>query len=94
MFPGEKHFNADIKYVWILDFNMLRSNRREYQPISLIELSRLIDLGWIDPTRPIDIAALCRTRKFKIEPHLRQCGFDLTAEVIIHIFCTIFSGFG
>ena len=57
------------------------STRREYQPLSLIELSRLIDLGWVDPSRPIDVAALCRTRKFKIEPHLRQCGFDLTAEV-------------
>lgn len=68
LFPGEKYFNADINV------------RREYVPLSLVELSRLIDLGWVDPTRPIDVAALCATRKFKIQPKLRQCGFDLTAE--------------
>ncbi|CAI4231278.1 unnamed protein product [Auanema sp. JU1783] len=68
MFPGERHFNADINL------------RREYQPLSLIELSRLIDLGWVDPSQPIDVAALCRTKKFNIQPRLRQYGFDLTAE--------------
>ncbi|ETN78898.1 hypothetical protein NECAME_02762 [Necator americanus] len=67
-FPGEEHFNADVNV------------RREYIPLSLIELSRLIDLGWVDPSRPIDVAALCATRKFNIKPKLRQCGFDLTAE--------------
>ncbi|PIO75588.1 hypothetical protein TELCIR_02364 [Teladorsagia circumcincta] len=68
LFPGEKYFNADINI------------RREYVPLSLIELSRLIDLGWVDPSLPIDVAALCRTRKFQIKPKLRQCGFDLTGE--------------
>ncbi|VDO27026.1 unnamed protein product [Haemonchus placei] len=68
LFPGEKYFNADINV------------RREYVPLSLAELSRLIDLGWVDPTLPIDVAALCRTQKFQIKPKLRQCGFDLTAE--------------
>ncbi|CAJ0577678.1 unnamed protein product, partial [Mesorhabditis spiculigera] len=68
MFPGTKNFNADINF------------RREYIPLSLIELARLIDLGWIDAKKPIDVVALCATRKFKIEPHLRQCGFDLTPE--------------
>ncbi|CAJ0963014.1 unnamed protein product, partial [Mesorhabditis belari] len=68
MFPGTKLFNADINI------------RREYTPLSLIELARLIDLGWVDQKKPIDIVALCATRKFKIEPHLRQCGFDLTPE--------------
>ncbi|WKX89295.1 hypothetical protein Q1695_008722 [Nippostrongylus brasiliensis] len=68
LFPGEKFFNADINI------------RREYVPLSLVELSRLIDLGWVDPNRPIDVTALCATRKFRIQPKLRQCGFDLTAE--------------
>ncbi|VDP03147.1 unnamed protein product [Heligmosomoides polygyrus] len=68
LFPGEKYFNADINI------------RREYVPLSLVELSRLIDLGWVDPSKPIDVAALCATRKFRIQPKLRQCGFDLTAE--------------
>ncbi|CAI5438593.1 unnamed protein product [Caenorhabditis angaria] len=68
MFPGEKHFNADINV------------RREYIPLSLIELTRLIDLGWIDPSKPIDISTLCRTQKFQINPNIRQYGFDLTEE--------------
>ncbi|CAJ0596041.1 unnamed protein product [Cylicocyclus nassatus] len=68
IFPGDKNFNADINI------------RREYVPLSLIELCRLIDLGWVDPSRPIDVAALCATQKFVIKPNLRQCGFDLTSE--------------
>ncbi|KHJ75116.1 hypothetical protein OESDEN_25268, partial [Oesophagostomum dentatum] len=64
----------------LFDFLFSFSIRREYVPLSLIELSRLIDLGWVDPSRPIDVAALCATRKFNIKPSLRQCGFDLTAE--------------
>ncbi|VDL83332.1 unnamed protein product [Nippostrongylus brasiliensis] len=76
LFPGEKFFNADIKQFTLSIFSI----RREYVPLSLVELSRLIDLGWVDPNRPIDVTALCATRKFRIQPKLRQCGFDLTAE--------------
>ncbi|CAD6184492.1 unnamed protein product [Caenorhabditis auriculariae] len=68
MFPGERSFNADINI------------RREYIPLSLIELARLIDLGWISKKRPIDISALCATQKFSVNPRIRQYGFDLTAE--------------
>ncbi|CAB3408012.1 unnamed protein product [Caenorhabditis bovis] len=68
MFPGEKQFNADINI------------RREYIPLSLIELARLIDLGWVDTKRPIDVSTLCATKKFKLNPRIRQYGFDLTGE--------------
>lgn len=68
LFPGEKHFNADI------------NTRREYIPLSLVELSRLIDLGWVNPSYPIDAAILFGTRKFTLHTISRQYGFDLTAE--------------
>lgn len=68
MYPGEKLFNADI------------NTRREYIPLSLVELARLIDLGWINPRQPIDISTLCTTQKFQINPKMRQYGFDLTEE--------------
>ncbi|VDM58711.1 unnamed protein product [Angiostrongylus costaricensis] len=68
LFPGEKHFNANI--------NM----RREYIPLSLVELSRLIDLGWVNPLLPIDAAVLFATRKFVLQSISRQYGFHLTAE--------------
>ncbi|KAJ1361549.1 hypothetical protein KIN20_020825 [Parelaphostrongylus tenuis] len=68
LFPGEKHFNADI------------NTRREYIPLSLVELSRLIDLGWVKPSYPIDAATLFGTRKFALQSMSRHYGFDLTAE--------------
>uniref|UniRef100_A0A1I7UEK8 Large ribosomal subunit protein uL15m n=1 Tax=Caenorhabditis tropicalis TaxID=1561998 RepID=A0A1I7UEK8_9PELO len=68
MYPGDKLFNADI------------NTRREYIPLSLVELARLIDLGWINPRQPIDVSTLCATQKFQIIPKVRQYGFDLTEE--------------
>uniref|UniRef100_A0A0K0CVG5 Large ribosomal subunit protein uL15m n=1 Tax=Angiostrongylus cantonensis TaxID=6313 RepID=A0A0K0CVG5_ANGCA len=68
LFPGEKHFNANI------------NTRREYIPLSLVELSRLIDLGWVNPLFPIDAAVLFATRKFVVQSMSRQYGFYLTAE--------------
>ncbi|KJH48258.1 hypothetical protein DICVIV_05620 [Dictyocaulus viviparus] len=68
LFPGEKYFNADI------------NTRREYIPLSLVELSRLIDLGWVNPKFPIDITTLFATRKFQVEALPMQYGFDLTPE--------------
>ncbi|CEF65526.1 39S ribosomal protein L15, mitochondrial [Strongyloides ratti] len=68
MFPGEKHFNGDINL------------RREYPPISLIELQRLIDLNWIDTNKLIDITTLCNTRRIVIDPSQRQFGVQLNDE--------------
>ncbi|KAI6176319.1 39S ribosomal protein L15, mitochondrial [Aphelenchoides bicaudatus] len=68
MFPGERHFNGDINL------------RREYTPVSLLELQRLIDLGWLDTSRLIDITQLCNTYLIKVQPQWRQFGIHLTDE--------------
>jgi len=68
MFPGERHFNGDINL------------RREYIPLSLLELQRMIDLGWLDTTKLIDICALCSTKLVHINPERRQFGIHLTDE--------------
>ncbi|TKR94031.1 hypothetical protein L596_008377 [Steinernema carpocapsae] len=68
MFPGDKHFNGDINL------------RREYPPISLLELQRLIDLGYLDTSCLIDLSALCNTKKFHCNPSQRQFGVQLTDE--------------
>ncbi|VDP02921.1 unnamed protein product [Soboliphyme baturini] len=54
--------------------------RREYPPLSLLELQRLIDLGWIDVTQPVDLTTLCRTWQYKVDPLQRQFGVQLTDE--------------
>uniref|UniRef100_A0A0N5AL37 Large ribosomal subunit protein uL15m n=1 Tax=Syphacia muris TaxID=451379 RepID=A0A0N5AL37_9BILA len=68
IFPGEKYFNGDINL------------RREYQPLSLLELQRLIDLGWLSTNRLIDLTALCNTKRYSCNPSLRQFGVQLTDE--------------
>ncbi|VDM95185.1 unnamed protein product [Thelazia callipaeda] len=68
LFPGEEHFNGDINL------------RREYPPLSLIELQRLIDLGWLDTSSLIDITALCNTQRYQCKPSLRQFGVQLTDQ--------------
>lgn len=69
MFPGEKHFNGDINL------------RREYTPVSLLELQRLIDLDWLDTSRLIDVTQLCSTYLIRVRPEWRQFGIHLTDEV-------------
>lgn len=54
---------------------------RQYLPISLRTLQRLIDLRRIDPSKPIDLPVLCNTKLFAIEPDQRQFGLQLTDEV-------------
>uniref|UniRef100_A0A914EN10 Large ribosomal subunit protein uL15m n=1 Tax=Acrobeloides nanus TaxID=290746 RepID=A0A914EN10_9BILA len=68
VFPGEEHFNGDINL------------RREYIPISLLELQRMIDLRRLDTSRLIDIAGLCGTKLFAFRPEQRQFGIHLTGE--------------
>uniref|UniRef100_A0A914I5Y3 Large ribosomal subunit protein uL15m n=1 Tax=Globodera rostochiensis TaxID=31243 RepID=A0A914I5Y3_GLORO len=70
LFDGDKRFNGDINL------------RREYVPVSLIELQRIIDLGWLDTTRLIDIAAISATKLLsdKFKPEWRQFGIHLTDE--------------
>lgn len=74
MFPGEKRFNGDINL------------RREYTPVSLLELQRLIDLNWLDTSKLIDITQLCTTKHVNVNPEWRQFGIHLTDEVCIGVF--------
>ncbi|VDD93521.1 unnamed protein product [Enterobius vermicularis] len=68
IFPSEYSFNGDINL------------RREYRPLSLLELQRLIDLGWLNTDRLIDLTALCNTQRYRCDPTLRQFGVQLTDE--------------
>lgn len=56
--------------------------RRQYLPISLHEIQLLVDVDRIDTTQMIDIAQICRTRMFKLNPEMREFGFQLVDEGI------------
>jgi len=45
-----------------------------------LELQRLIDLGWLNTNRLIDLTALCNTRRYHCDPQQRQFGVQLTDE--------------
>jgi large subunit ribosomal protein L15 len=53
---------------------------RQYLPISLRTLQRLIDLRRINPSKPIDLPVLCNTKLFSIQPDQRQFGLQLTDD--------------
>lgn len=59
--------------------------KREYPPISLQSLQTMIDLNRLDITKPIDLAAICKTGLFDIDPGKKHYGFNLTDEGA-HIF--------
>lgn len=54
--------------------------RREYPPITLLELQRLIDLGRVNPDLPIDITSICNTKLYTIKPMDKEYGFNLKDE--------------
>nr|CAG4641120.1 EOG090X0BG9 [Eulimnadia texana] len=54
--------------------------RREYPPLSLLQLQTMIDTGRLDASKPIDLTALCNTKLFQIHPDQRQYGIQLTDE--------------
>lgn len=55
--------------------------RRQYPPISLLELQRLIDLDRVDVTKPVDIVSICNTGLFKFEVAKNHFGVNITEEV-------------
>jgi len=57
------------------------SFRKQYPPLSLLQLQRLVDLGRIDTTEPIDLTTLCNTKVITVNPHLKHYGINLTDEV-------------
>lgn len=56
--------------------------RRQYPPLSLLQLQRFIDLGRVDPTQPIDLTQLCNTGLFTIDVDQKHYGVNLTEEGI------------
>ena len=55
--------------------------RRQYPPVSLLQLQRLIDLGHLDPEEPIDLTAICNTKTVPVDVSQRHYGVNLTDEV-------------
>ena len=64
----EKHYN----HGW--------DSKRQYPPLSLQTLQLMIDTGRLDTTKPIDLAAICNTKVFPLEPKNRHFGINLTDE--------------
>lgn len=54
--------------------------RREYPPITLVQLQKLFDTQRVDTKAPIDLTTICNTGLFKISPTLRHYGVQLTDE--------------
>lgn len=56
------------------------SLRRQYPPLTLLQLQTLLDSNRIDANNPIDLTTLCNTGLFNIRPDLRHFGIQLTDE--------------
>ncbi|CAG0891272.1 unnamed protein product [Darwinula stevensoni] len=54
--------------------------KRQYPPISLLQLQTLIDTGRLDASKPIDITAICHTGLFHLDPLQKHYGFQITDE--------------
>lgn len=54
--------------------------KRQYVPLSLFQLQRMIDLGRVNPNEPIDLTTLCNTRLVTVDPGKREFGIHLTDE--------------
>lgn len=64
------------------NYNKGHHLRRQYPPLSLKQLQLLIDLGRVDPSQPIDLATLCNTKLYFIDPFDRHFGVQLTDDGI------------
>ncbi|XP_060517944.1 large ribosomal subunit protein uL15m [Cylas formicarius] len=54
--------------------------RRQYPPLTMFDLQKMIDLNRIDTSKPIDLVALLRTGLYSIKPDEHQFGVNLTDE--------------
>lgn len=54
--------------------------RREYPPISLLQLQTMVDTDRIDISKPIDLTTICNTGLYRIFPDQHQFGINLTDE--------------
>ncbi|XP_072401387.1 large ribosomal subunit protein uL15m [Diabrotica undecimpunctata] len=54
--------------------------KRQYPPLSMLDLQKLIDTNRIDSTKPIDLVAILNTGLFKIYPDQHHFGVQLTDD--------------
>lgn len=87
--PLKTTTETSSKYLFLLFFLFSRSqkclslrHRRQHPPLSLHELQLLIDKRILSPEVPIDLATLCQTHIYKIDPHDNHYGVNLTSEGI------------
>lgn len=53
--------NSSLMYPIICFFWFVFSLRRQYLPLSLFDIQRMIDLNRLDVSQPIDLATICNT---------------------------------
>ncbi|XP_037135711.1 39S ribosomal protein L15, mitochondrial [Syngnathus acus] len=61
-------------------YNEGHSRRPQYQPLSLGRLQYLIDLGRVDPGRPIDLTQLVNGRGVTVQPLKKDFGVQLVDD--------------
>lgn len=76
----------NLLYILFLKSNF--RSKRQYPPLSLQTLQLMIDTNRIDPSKPIDLAAVCNTKAFHLDPSLRHFGINLTDEGKICVIMT------
>lgn len=54
--------------------------RRQYTPITLLQLQVLLDTNRIDCQQPIDLGTLCQTGLFQLNPSTMEYGFQLVDD--------------
>ncbi|XP_060862847.1 large ribosomal subunit protein uL15m [Metopolophium dirhodum] len=54
--------------------------KRQYPPLSLTTLQKMIDLNRIDISKPIDLSVLCNTGLYNIKPEDKHFGVNLIDE--------------
>ncbi|VEN63788.1 unnamed protein product [Callosobruchus maculatus] len=60
--------------------------KRQYPPLSMLDLQKLIDTNRLDDSKPIDLVAILNTGLYKLAPDQHQFGVQLTDEGA-DIFC-------
>lgn len=49
--------------------------------MSLLQLQRMIDLGRVDTSKPVDLTSICNSQLFNINLDYKQYGIHITDEV-------------
>uniref|UniRef100_A0A224XL12 Large ribosomal subunit protein uL15m n=1 Tax=Panstrongylus lignarius TaxID=156445 RepID=A0A224XL12_9HEMI len=54
--------------------------RKQYPPLTLLQLQTMIDTSRIDPNEPVDLATFCNTGLYTFKPDQHMYGINLTDE--------------